>query len=122
MLGLIGQLQPAMVSSLVASTLGSMASASTSADREAGDGLQEEGPALIGAGLPGAKARDRLRGAKAEVSWLMRTQYISAETPNRRPGPKPEKRPRPSHHKAEDEPEDDTLEGQITAIEVRTWD
>jgi len=30
------------------------------------------------------KIRDRLRGNKAELSWLMRTSYISNETESRR--------------------------------------
>lgn len=32
----------------------------------------------------GVKVRERLRGNKAELSWLMRTSYISNETESRR--------------------------------------
>ena len=32
----------------------------------------------------GKKVRERLRGNKAELSWLMRTSYISNETDSRR--------------------------------------
>ena len=39
------------------------------------------------------KAKERLRGNKAELSWLMRTSYISNETENRRQQGAPSAKP-----------------------------
>ena len=47
-----------------------------------------------GAAPANAKARDRARGARAEVSWLMRTTYISSEVAERRAQGAPDKRAR----------------------------
>ena len=39
------------------------------------------------------KVRERLRGSRAELSWLMRTSYISNETENRRQAATPRAKP-----------------------------
>ena len=60
--------------------------------------LQDEVEALPvpagGAAPAHAKARERARGARAEVSWLMRTTYISSELAERRAQGAPDRRVR----------------------------
>lgn len=47
-----------------------------------------------GAAPANAKARERARGARSEVSWLMRTTYISSEMAERRGQGAPDRRAR----------------------------
>ena len=60
--------------------------------------LQDDVEALAvpagGAAPASAKARERARGARAEVSWLMRTTYISSELAERRAQGAPDRRAR----------------------------
>lgn len=51
-------------------------------------------PAVAATAVATTKARERARGARAEVSWLMRTTYISSETLERRAQGAPDKRAR----------------------------
>ncbi len=59
------------------------------------------------------KVRERLRGNKAELSWLMRTSYISAETESRRQPAAPSARPLEAA-----QPDVDPDEAHYQAVEV----
>lgn len=59
------------------------------------------------------KVRERLRGNKAELSWLMRTSYISNETESRRREAAPSSRPSEAS-----DPSVDADEAHYLAVEV----
>ena len=66
------------------------------------------------------KAKERLRGNKAELSWLMRTSYISNETENRRQ--QAARSAKPSGEEEEAELNVDVDEAHYQAVQVMIFE
>ena len=66
------------------------------------------------------RVRERLRGSKAELSWLMHTTYLSADTAGQAAKGMGEKEYKTLRDAATAQPIVDDREAQIASIEVRT--
>lgn len=75
-------------------------------------------PTVAATAVANTKARERARGARAEVSWLMRTTYISSETLERRAQGAPDKRAR-AEHNGVNQAELDERAAHLAQVEAR---
>ena len=64
------------------------------------------------------RTRERLRGSKAELSWLMHTTYLSADTAGQAAKGMGEKHYKTLRDAAAAQPSVDDREAQIASIEV----
>lgn len=79
--------------------------------------MQDEGEAAVQ--LPShLRTRERLRGAKAELSWLMHTTYISNEMGGSQATGMSEKQTKTLKDAETAEPERDDRDSQIANIQV----
>ena len=67
------------------------------------------------------RMRERLRGSRAELSWLMHTTYLSADTAGQAAKGMGEKEYKTMREAATSQPTVDDREAQIASIEVRLF-